>query len=823
MKPFRHTSQFLAWQTFRKSVLLGLASTLALGGQVAVAQTSEAQTSESIQLEEILVTATRRVTDVQLTPVAVTAIDSEKFESLFAADIGEVSLLTPNFSAAKITGFNAAGFAIRGASQTDILVYWEPPVGVIVDNFVVPHMQTQLLDPYDIESVEVLRGPQGTLFGKNTTAGVVHVKTKKPIFNEWGFDASLSGGAYGRRELKGSVNIPVIDNTLAFRIAGFIQKSDGYYENGKVSLGSAGGDYVGDGASIGGDDSESGRIKMLWSPTDNLSFHLQYEYLRDNGDSPPAVNETDPASSQLFNTLFLLPGVTSGDPLKQAGVTNRDFLADGTTSTGLGFSRGHEIKVDGYYMNIDWDIGNFVLTSTTGYREQDSNLPSTYTGEVGNESGVVSIFDANRYDERETFQQELRLTSHFDGSFNFVTGIFYQEDETSFNVAQYLGLLEIFGSAIDGVLDDDNPLLISNKQDSDSTAIYFDGTYDFGETWSFSAGIRYTDENKNFFSRPATPIVVYGEGPGSLPFDGNDVGNYPCDTTNPLDCRTDKGSWDEVTYRLLVANQFSDKLYGYVGFSHGFKSGGYSDQAGSGLDVPLSAIRYDPEKADSFEIGLKAEFWDGRARINTALFYVKYTDQQRATIVTIGALQETVVFNAAEVDAYGLEVEATVLLTDGLILQANLGWLDSEYQNFDLDLDLDPSTPPASLDGNDVARAPKIQAGIDLTYTYTAGWGDLRLIAGVYYEGESTNYYAIDGGTPVPEFNTTLQERTLVNASITYTHPSNTWYVAAFGKNLTDERYRNASQYVGGLWTFSTYAEPRVWGVEVGARFGSSK
>ena len=282
---------------------------------------------------------------------------------------------------------------------------------------------------------------------------------------------------------------------------------------------------------------------------------------------------------------------------------------------------------------------------------------------------------------------------------------------------------------------------------------------------------------------------------------------------------------------MLLSNQFSDELYGYVSFSHGFKSGGYSDQAGSGLAVPLSATRYDPEEADSFEVGLKADFWDGRARINTALFYVEYQDMQRATIVTTPeGLQETVVFNAAEVEAYGLEFETTVLLTDGLILQANLGWLDSEYKDFDLDLDLDPSTPPVSLAGNDVTRAPEIQAGIDLTYTYSASWGDIRAIGGVYYEDESTNYYAIDppspgfpGGTPVPEFNTTLEERTLVNASLTYTHPSNAWYVAAFGKNLTDERYRNASQYVGGLWTFSTYAPPRVWGVELGVRFGSSR
>jgi iron complex outermembrane receptor protein len=825
MKSLQRTPKYLAWQKLRRVMLVGLASPLVIGGQAAFAQSSE-----QLQLEEVLVTATRRVTDVQSTPVAVTAIDSEKFESMFAASIADVALLTPNFSAAQITGFNAAGFAMRGASQTDILVYWEPPVGVIVDDFVVPHMQTQLLDAYDIERVEVLRGPQGTLFGKNTTAGVVNVKTKKPIMNEFGADISYTYGDYGRQELKGAINIPVIDDTLAFRIAAFAQESDGYYENGKVSLGSAGGDYVGDGSEIGGDDSLSGRAKMLWTPTDNLTINLQYEYLKDRSDSPPAVNETDPASAQAFNTIGF-PGVTRGDPLKQAGVTNKDRVANGSSS-GLGFGDGHAIDVDGYYMNIDWTIGNFQLASVTGFREQESNLPSTYTGEVGDVNGVVSIFDANRYDERETFQQELRLSSYFDGPFNFVTGIFYQKDETSFNVAQYLGLLDIFGTGVPGVIGDNDPILISNNQDMESIAVYIDGTFDFSDSWTLSAGFRYTQEEKDFFSRPGRPIsIAYGESSSALPFDGNDTNRYPCNPDDPLDCRTDSETWNEPTYRILLANQFTDNLYGYGSFSHGFKSGGYSDQAGSGLDVPLSATRYDPEEADSFEIGLKWDFWEGRGRFNSALFYVEYTDMQRATIVvTPEGLQETVVFNAAEVEAYGMELETTILLVEGLTLQANLGWLETEYKDFDLDLDLDPGTAPTSLSGNDVTRAPELNAGLDLTYVYPADWGQVRVIGGVYYEDESTNYYAVDapsdgfpGGTPVPDFNTTLQSRTLFNASVTYTHPSNGWYVAAFGKNLTDERYRNASQYVGGLWTFSTYAEPRVWGVELGAKFGSGR
>jgi len=506
-------------------------------------------------LDEITVMSTRRVTDLQSTPVAVTAINEERMKDLFMHDLGDIALVTPNFSAAQITGFNAAGFAIRGASQTDILVYWEPPVGVLVDDFVVPHMQTQLLEPYDIESVEVMRGPQGTLFGKNTTAGAVSVRTKRPEMNDFGFDGSILGGSYGRVELRGALNIPIVDDKLSFRLAAMSQESDGYYENGKNSsnvTGFAGGfgDYVGDGRDLGGDESISARAKLLWTPTDKLDILFQYEYLKDEGDTPPAVNETDPASAQLFNTFGLL-GVTGGDPLDQAGVTFYDEITSGThvgQSTGLNLSGGHQIDVDGYYLNIDWEFGNYQLTSITGYREQDSNLPSTYAGEVGN-AALHSVFDATRDDHRETFQQEIRIASNYDGPFNFVTGVFYQTDETSFNVLQYLGIVNLFGTAAPGIIGDTDPLIISNNQDMDSIAGFFDASFDINDTWTVAGGLRYTHEEKDFFSRPGTVIVAYGETPGAYPFDPNDTSAYPCDVTNPFDCQTQA---DTATRRVRL-------------------------------------------------------------------------------------------------------------------------------------------------------------------------------------------------------------------------------------------------------------------------------
>ncbi len=353
---------------------------------------------DGMRLEEVIVNATRRETDLQTTPVAVTAISGEELDKLFAHNIGEVANLIPNFSYAQVTGFNAAGFSMRGASQTDILVYWEPPVGMLVDDFVISHAQTQLLEPYDIESVEVLRGPQGTLFGKNTSAGVINVKTKRPVMNEYNFDGSVRLADYGRTEFRGALNIPISDDTLAFRLAAINQQSDGYYKNGKVSPGQQ---APPDGRDMGGDDVVAARAKLLWTPNEDVTVLFQYEYLKDRSDSPPAVNETDPASPQFFNFAGF-PGITGGDPLNQAGVSFRD--------DGINIEGGHQIDVDGLYMNIDWDFGDYSLASVTGWRDQESRLPSTYAGET-----FASLFDATRDDNRETFQQEFRLSSNKEG------------------------------------------------------------------------------------------------------------------------------------------------------------------------------------------------------------------------------------------------------------------------------------------------------------------------------------------------------------------------------------------------------------------------
>ena len=259
-------------------------------------------------------------------------------------------------------------------------------------------------------------------------------------------------------------------------------------------------------------------------------------------------------------------------------------------------------------------------------------------------------------------------------------------------------------------------------------------------------------------------------------------------------------------------------MFGYFTASRGFKSGGYNDQAGSGgfANFPLSS--YDPEFANNFELGVKSTLLDGRIRLNATYFNVNYEDFQRSTVVSLPgtALQETRTFNAADADAQGIEVELEALLADNLTLRANVGTLDAEYNEFVLDRNLDGVLEDFS--GRDLVRAPEITAGVDLTYNQTlASGGSIRWNTNFNYEDENIYYYNDDIGE---QFDTILEARSILNFNVTYSSPDESYYVAVFGKNLTDDRYKTASQAVGILWTFSNYGPPRTYGVEVGFRTG---
>ncbi len=383
---------------------------------------------------------------------------------------------------------------------------------------------------------------------------------------------------------------------------------------------------------------------------------------------------------------------------------------------------------------------------------------------------------------------------------------------------------------------DFTPQVLSNGQDSESYALYVDGTWAINDRWTLEAGARWTHEEKDwigrnqvwvqslqdssvdgpcnpFFFNPAQTIQSLGM---TGPLDAADFARWDCGVL------TNSEEWDEPTWRLAASWQATDNIYTYFSYARGFKSGGYNDQ--SGTEGFLNAIQTeptDPETADSFELGMRSDLLDDTLRFNASVFYVVYDDMIQPIVVptTTPAGQDfeaTRFFNAAEATVYGIELESTWVATERFSIRGNLGWLDAEFDEFQADTNLD-GTIDVDLSGEPVARAPELDWGIYFLYEWPLGGGsNLELAADVNYEDSAVFSYTAVPDTP----NGTTDDRTLLNASVTWTSPNDTFWARVYGKNLTDEEYRIGELPVGNLWVMTYWAEPRVIGAEAGLKFG---
>lgn len=811
-----------------------VAATMMFSAQAVAQDGDEGASRSSGGLHEIIVTATRRDTNLQDTPVAVSAIDSGTITQSGARDIGQVASFVPNFSASTITGFNAASFAMRGVGQNTIIVYFEPPVAVLVDDFVVPSVQTQLLDTFDVEQIEVLRGPQGTLFGKNTTGGAVTVRTKRPVLDQLGADIKLQFGEFATRVIQGAINVPIVEDQVALRVVGGYQKDHGYYRNGGCYgpvAGFAPSKWDGlsgclDGARIGGKKVWNGRAKLLVKPNERFSALLQYEKIHDRSEPVPSVNENfryqnplDPFVTDLIG-LGRLSG--SGDPLKNAMITTRnDALME--------MGRGQRLDVDGVYLNMDYDAGFGTLTSVTGWRKQKSRLPNSYAGTtaIAADGDQLSIFDARRDDDRKTFQQELRFATDTGTDFDAVLGGFYQHDKANFCVAQLLGFLDLTSGPLPFGNWNDTPYVMCNAQKAESKALFAEGTYKATDRLTLTAGLRYTWEKKTWWGRQQifVPELEGGFDPSitiNQPLDAN-VFAYPAGVIRVKD------SANKATWRFSAGYQATDDIFTYFTYSRGFKAGGFNDQIGGfapfGADLAAfaeAARATKPETADSFELGVKSEFFDRRLRFNLTGFHVKYKDLQRELNVRIEVNgqpnQVTRFVNAASAKVKGIELETVARVTDEFTLRGVMGYQDGKYSSYVVEPGL--GGEPGS--GYDLTTAPLLRTP-KWTWSVDGTWDqpitdDYKLVLNANVSHVSRNLFSQSITSAAG--NAYLNARTLLNASITVAQAEDKHYLRLVGRNLTDERYRTANQNVGGLWLNSQYGAPRYFGVEVGVSFG---
>jgi len=782
----------------RKTTKL-MAKLLPMVVAVGAASDAVAQRTISAQLEEVVVTAQRREQNLQDVPVAVSAMDAAAIEKRFARDIVDIVGMAPNLGIDPILGNGTASISIRGMQLNDVEKSFDPAVAVYQDGIYLATTTGALLNVWDAERIEVLRGPQGTMFGRNTIGGLVHVIRAKPT-GELGGKIAVTVAEDDQEDIKATLNLP--------EFAGISTKLN--YMN------LSGGDYFDNktrGTSEGDTDLEMWSVSALWEPTDNFSLQLTYDDIDDKTPVRPVTCQTESPE------LFALLGLTGN----QCGpVSDEDFHRDTYTST----DQSASIELESITINANYQINDdHKLVFLYGNRDMEETSKQEFDG-IAFDAFKVS---RPQFEEQESF--ELRLESDF-GNVRSIVGAFYWESEyTAWQNTYFFGGFN------------DSPW---TKQETENYAVFGQVDWDITENWTFSIGGRYTEEEKDF----CQTFTTLSDTPDVIDFDGlpkvatRGWGGSLCPSwsagvidnnfTDPVtgEAAVFEGneSWDEFTPKVGLTYNF-DAGIAYISYTEGFRSGGFNGRATSAGN----AGPYDPEIVESWEIGFKTTWLDNTLQLNGSIFTTDYQDKQEDVVLpgTDGAVTLTLVQNAAGATMEGFELEAVWLPTAGLTINANIGYLDAEYDSYTV---AGPDGNPVDKSGFLLRKAPELTYAISATHELEIA-NDVFMISNLNYRWRDE--YAVnasaDGGPKHYSTDPLIQDSYgILDASINF--ETEHWRLSLFGKNLTDESYfyhildvaagfsaTSATDptptYTPGLWTFGTINRPRYFGAELQYQF----
>lgn len=740
---------------------------IALAVGAGVATTAPVVYSQG-QLEEIIVTARKRAENLQDVGLSVSAMSGTEIDRSFARDMKDLAFISPNLiidDTSQGPGGNAAIY-IRGIGVADIEKNFEPAVGVTIDGLFIGANSGAILRSIDLASLEVLRGPQGTLFGRNTIGGTINVERTRPT-GELGGKVRAGYGDYDTYYLDGILNFGIGDSLAVKLSAAKHDQQEGYFTN------------VNTGDDNGAVDYESYGINLLWSATETLEFEYTYQDEDTEQDVPPILNLAQPG--QMWCDVFDLcaksvSSPSTGDRYKVSTMWWKPPTADlSPQPDGIVTSPVEDLipvmeeatfETETHILEARWDISDaWSMNYIYGTFETEETILSNWSAEV------PMLFGTDRPAEYEQESHELRFTYDNGGALNFVVGGYYWESEYDIRLRSWI-TFNPPGSPV--TLD----IPQYTHQETDSVAIFFEGDYELNDQWVLTLGGRYTEDEKESQQRA-------------------NLSTAPNDPSE---------EWDEFTPKVGVRYRFSDDAMAYFTYSQGYRSGGFNGRVDS---QDAARIPYDPETVDNYELGFKSESSDGTLRFNGTLFYMDYEDKQEEIGLpsTGGTGQSIRVFNASTATMQGIELELHAILTEGLYLRANLGYLDSEYDEFTYD----SGAGIVDNSGNDFRRAPEFTGSLDATYEWDIGNGNAWVRGAYHYIGE----HHIDQ-TNVPELENDAQH--LVDASINYA--INGFTLSLYGRNLTDEDGYSHGLNVSGLWTYGSPRAPRTWGVEVVYNFG---
>ena len=752
----------------------------ALAAQPAAAQ--QAETPPDTRAE-IIVTAQKREQSLQQVPVAVSAIGAAQLETRRLNNIDQLSGIAPNLTiTAGNTTTSSLQIAIRGSVTTNVSMVYEPTVGIYVDGVYVGKGSGPIFDIGDLERVEVLRGPQGTLFGRNTLAGAVSFVTRKPS-NELRVEGEATYGKYDYRALRGLINVPITDG-LYVKVAGQLQRRDGFTKS------------INPNASGGQDDRrrDSLMAQVRWQPADDWTIDYTYDYSRSKEHPLTAIfavapgNIFDPASPYYAGIpAYLYTQQTLSGNNRPKKIDTDIYSTDRS-------------RVFGHALTIEKDFGNASLKSITAYRKVKVNDAPDGLDVDGSPFPIANGgFDINF----QQFSQELQLTGNgFGERLNYVLGAFYLQDRgDSWNPQSYF----FGGNAFD----------TSFGVRSRAWAIYGQADYKFGNGFTLTGGLRYTRERKQIDRH--YEILALTPNPGNVPLPLTTISITPEDKV--------RRSFGNLTPTVILAYEFNRDLNVYAKYSVGFRSGGFNGEATSD-----DAVRsfFKPELNKSFELGLKSRFFDRRLQINVAAFLNKESDKQVPVFLAAGTAA-TINRNAGRSQIKGLEIEVDARPVDALHIYGSLGLLRTKFKQY---LDTDPSGEIVDVASNRYfAKAPRtsVTLGADLTLFDKEKSGKLTVGADMQYQSKT---FSLPGQfTFDPRFalvatsdELAIPSSTILNArmrwdDIALTDNGLNAYVMLWVNNLTN--YRKVNNKIafgpnfGGL-IVANYHEPLTAGITVG-------
>lgn len=747
---------------------------LALGGSI-IAMSSGLATQAYAQLDEIVVTAQKREQNIQDVPIAITAIDEGYIESRNITSIKALSSLAPNVKIENTPGnTSAAQISIRGGVTINPALTWEPTVGLYLNGSYIGKTQGSVFDVADIERVEVLRGPQGTLYGRNTLAGAVNIITAKPT-GEFGGKAKIGFGNYNSQMAKGSLNLGQIGPFRA-KVSGLMEKRDGFVEAvanpfpGVFTAGPLNGQEEYESL-----DKKSFLVALSADLSDNFSIDYTFDY--SDVDQEPAFSQiVSVADNNIFDPNS--PAYAFGGaffPLDLYVNSDRQFT--GTTDSANIFERN---EVQGHNLTATYETGIGSFKSITSIRNME------WEDGLDLDGSPLPLAHTQRLSDYDSFSQEVQLTGSTD-RIDYVFGAYYFKDDGFTNNPQtFFGGASVFDSRY--------------GFETDAKALYGQVDFHVSDDLTLTGGLRYTDEEKTI--ERANIAVVFMGLPPNTPF-------VPEGTTG-------KTKFDDLSPHVSINYAASENINLYAKYSKGFKSGGFNGEAGS---VVETLRPYDAETINSFEFGAKTRFWDGRAQLNATAFFNKHKDMQLSVFTAQGAAASDI-RNAGGAKINGIEIEGMFQLSEEFLLRGGLGTLNSKYTEF-IEFGQDVK------DDRAFPHAPKttFSAGFDWDVA-KGGWGGLTLTGDMNHSAEYFTFpYSLTPSAPQQAFNSEAPSRTIFDARVAWTDiplAGQGVELAVWAKNLTNEEYlTNFIDFgpgFGGL-TNGYFGPPRTYGVTLGINF----